>query len=368
MPTVLNLPSPASTVGGSSIPTHLRTYNSNSTLQFYVFHPNISITTKKFARLPIISCYYESNPSSTIPSPTNTTPNSSPPSQSETRTSVAGTIPPPIRKTRRRYRKQYPGEDKGISEEMRFVAMRLRNTNKTRRISESESDSSDKEIDEGVESHNNGESENNGSEVELSDNEDESSPRSSAAAASGDGGVSRGETWEPSVEGFVNYLVNSKLIFDTVERIVDDSTDVSYVYFRNTGLERSESISKDLEWFSQQDVLIPEPSKPGVTYANYLKELAEKSPPLFLCHFYNIYFSHIAGGQVITNEVSKRIFEGKKLEFSSWPGNEEELLRDVREKLNMLGEHWSRNEKTKCLVEARKAFRYLGHIVRLIIL
>lgn len=74
-------------------------------------------------------------------------------------------------------------------------------------------------------------------------------------------------------------------------------------YFRRTGLERAECISKDLEWFSQQGHVIPEPGNPGVTYANYLEELAEKTPRLFLSHFYNIYFSHIAGGQVIAKKV-----------------------------------------------------------------
>jgi hypothetical protein len=74
-------------------------------------------------------------------------------------------------------------------------------------------------------------------------------------------------------------------------------------YFRKTGLERSEGLGKDLEWLSQQGFVIPEPSNPGVSYAKYLEELAEKSAPLFLCHFYNIYFAHVAGGQVIARQV-----------------------------------------------------------------
>lgn len=75
-------------------------------------------------------------------------------------------------------------------------------------------------------------------------------------------------------------------------------------YFTKTGLERSEGLSKDLEWFSQQNVAIPKPSNAGISYSKYLEELAEKSAPLFLSHFYNIYFSHIAGGQLIVNRVS----------------------------------------------------------------
>lgn len=78
---------------------------------------------------------------------------------------------------------------------------------------------------------------------------------------------------------------------------------ITDAYFRNTGLERSEGLAKDLEWFREQDIEIPDASTSGVSYAKYLEELAERSAPLFLSHFYNIYFSHIAGGQVIARQV-----------------------------------------------------------------
>lgn len=230
-------------------------------------------------------------------------------------------------KKRKRYRKEYPGESKGITEEMRFVAMKLRN--------------------------------------------DKGSAKSSSADAgpsSSDEGAESGGGWEPSIEGFLKYLVDSKLVFETIERVVEDSSDVSYAYFRKTGLERSGSLAKDLEWFSQQGMVIPEPSNPGISYASYLKDLAETSAPLFLSHFYNVYFSHIAGGQVIAKQVVEKLLMGRQLEFFNWDGDEQEFLKEVREKLNRLGEHWSRDDKNKCLKEATKSFRYLGQIVRLIII
>nr|CAD1832258.1 unnamed protein product [Ananas comosus var. bracteatus] len=136
------------------------------------------------------------------------------------------------------------------------------------------------------------------------------------------------ESWRPSVEGFVKYLVDSKLVFDTVERIVDESSDVAYVYFRKT----------------------------------------ESSAPSFLCHFYNIYFAHINGGIPIGRKVCEKLFKGRELEFYKWDRNVQLLLKDVREKLNKLGEHWSREEKNRCLREAAKSFRYSGRLIRLIIL
>ncbi|KAK9270293.1 hypothetical protein L1049_025871 [Liquidambar formosana] len=273
-----------------------------------------------------------------------TTPSSSAPEAAEVATAaVTTTVNPPLMKKRKRYRKQYPGENEGITEEMRFVAMRLRNI-KGKYITKS------------------------GDDALYSSNDEEEEKEEEDNVVSSDGGGDDGGTWEPSMEGFLKYLVDSKLVFNTVERIVDKSDDVAYAYFRKTGLERSEGLSKDLEWFNQQDIVIPEPSTPGVSYAKYLEELAEKSAPLFLCHFYNIYFSHIAGGQVIARQVSEKLLEGRELEFYRWAGDVPELLKGVRDKLNILGEHWSRDEKNKCLREATKSFRFMGQIVRLIIL
>jgi hypothetical protein len=34
-------------------------------------------------------------------------------------------------------------------------------------------------------------------------------------------------TWQPNMEGFLKYLVDNKLVFDTVERIVDESSHVA---------------------------------------------------------------------------------------------------------------------------------------------
>ncbi|CAA6664984.1 unnamed protein product [Spirodela intermedia] len=177
-----------------------------------------------------------------------------------------------------------------------------------------------------------------------------------------------GETWKPSMEGFLKYLVDSKLIFETLERTVDRSDDVAYAFFRKTGLERSNCLSNDLDWFSGQGIVIPNPTSLGTTYAAYLNELAESSAPSFLCHFYNIYFAHATGGLAIGKQVSEKLLEDQDLEFYKWEEDVFELLQGTREKLNKLGEHWSRDEKNRCLREAAKCFRFLGQIVRLIIL
>ncbi|GMI90644.1 heme oxygenase 2 [Hibiscus trionum] len=257
---------------------------------------------------------------------------------SSTNSNMAGL---PVKKKRKRYRKQYPGESQGITEEMRFVAMRLRNIKGKKVASGSGSDT----------------------ETDTTQSEEEEDEKINE-----NGGDGEAETWSPTMEGFLKYLVDTRLVFNTIERIVDESDDVAYAYFRKTGLERSACLSKDLEWFSQRHFVVPEPSNPGVSYVTYLEELAEKSAPLFLSHFYNIYFSHIAGGEVIARKVSEQLLEGRELELYKWEGDVQESLKGVREKLNMLGEHWSRDDRNKSLKEAAKSFKFLGQIVRLIIL
>lgn len=172
--------------------------------------------------------------------------------------------------------------------------------------------------------------------------------------------------WEPTVEGYLKFLVDSKLVYDTLERIVVDAPVPYYAEFRNTGLERSESLAKDLEWFKQQGYPIPEPSAPGATYASYLEELAQKDPQAFICHFYNVYFAHSAGGRMIGKKVAEKILNKKELEFYKWDGDLRQLLQNVREKLNMVAESWTREEKNHCLEETEKSFKCSGEILRLI--
>lgn len=97
-----------------------------------------------------------------------------------------------------RYRKLYPGENEGITQEMRFVAMRLRNI-KGKYVHKNPSSSGS----------------------DMSDEEGGDDSRSSET----------GDTWIPTVKGFVNYLVDSKLVFDTIERVIDESDDVACEYF-----------------------------------------------------------------------------------------------------------------------------------------
>ncbi|XVE71448.1 hypothetical protein DITRI_Ditri10aG0151100 [Diplodiscus trichospermus] len=220
-----------------------------------------------------------------------------------------------------RPRKRYPGEAKGFVEEMRFVAMKLH--------TREQAQEGEKEVKEPEERQ-----------------------------------VGK---WEPSIDGYLKFLVDSKLVYDTLEGIIDKAAFPSYAEFRNTGLERSEKLAKDLQWFKEQGYAIPEPSSPGITYAEYLKELSEKDPQAFICHFYNIYFAHSAGGWMIGRKVAEKILDNKELDFYKWDGDLSQLLQNVRDKLNKVAESWTRDEKNHCLEETEKSFRHSGEILRLIL-
>jgi len=215
-------------------------------------------------------------------------------------------------------KKRYPGEGKGFVEEMRFVAMKLHTRDQAK--------------------------------------EGQKEPQGPPVAR-----------WEPSIDGYLRFLVDSKLVYDTLERIIDKPAFPQYAEFKGTGLERSEALAKDLEWFKEQGHSIPEPSSPGVSYALYLEELSEKDPQGFVCHFYNIYFAHTAGGRMIGKKVAEMILNSKELEFYKWNGELPQLLQSVREKLNMVAESWTREEKDHCLEETEKSFKFSGDILRLIL-
>ncbi|KAJ4917023.1 hypothetical protein Rs2_02573 [Raphanus sativus] len=215
-------------------------------------------------------------------------------------------------------KKRYPGESKGFVEEMRFVAMKLHTKEQAK-------------------------------EGEKETKSPEERPVS---------------LWEPTVDGYLRFLVDTKLVYDTLE---EEATSPTYAEFKNTGLERSEKLAIDLEWFKEQGYEIPKPTALGKTYSQYLKDLAEKDPQAFICHFYNIYFAHSAGGRMIGRKVAERILEGRELEFYKWDGELSQLLQNVREKLNKVAEEWTREEKNHCLEETDKSFKYSGEILRLIL-
>ena len=99
---------------------------------------------------------------------------------------------------------------------------------------------------------------------------------------------------------------------------------------------------------------------------SYLKELAAKDAPAFLCHWYNVYFAHTAGGRMIGTKVAKDLLGGASLAFYEWEGDLATHMSTVRDAINAVAEGWSRAEKDACLAETELSFKYSGELLRLI--
>jgi heme oxygenase len=123
---------------------------------------------------------------------------------------------------------------------------------------------------------------------------------------------------------------------------------------------------------SEYGVVPPEPKAdgPGHTYASFLTALAKDDAPAFICHYYNFYFAHTAGGRMIGSKVSSEILGGKSLAFYEYPkakdGDVAELLDAVRASINSLAEQWDEPQKSRCLEETASSFKWSGQLLRLI--
>ncbi|EIE20258.1 heme oxygenase-like protein [Coccomyxa subellipsoidea C-169] len=177
------------------------------------------------------------------------------------------------------------------------------------------------------------------------------------------------KAWEPTRVGYLRFLAESKEVYETLENIVAEASFPEYARFQNTGLERSAGLSEDIAWMQQEYSLAPvqlSEDGPGRAYSSLLKELARDCPPKFLCHFYNVYFAHTAGGRMIGTKVASMILDSRELQFYKYEGDFRAKLDEVRAQLNAVAEGWTREEKDSCLEETQKSFKYSGGLLRTI--
>jgi heme oxygenase len=176
----------------------------------------------------------------------------------------------------------------------------------------------------------------------------------------------RNKPWAPTLKGYLQFLAESKVVYETFEDVLKDERHPEYVKFQNTGLERSQALSDDIAWYTQQFDL-PQPvitdSGPGMQYAKHLREIAADDPQDFVCHFYNYYFAHTAGGRMIGKNLANSLLAGKELKFYQYDGDVNQLLDTVRANLNDLAESWTREQKDHCLQETADAFKWSGKVM-----
>jgi hypothetical protein len=123
------------------------------------------------------------------------------------------------------------------------------------------------------------------------------------------------EAREPYVttrSDYLQFLVDSKHVYEALEEIVDNKPDLEI--FRNTGLERTQALETDIAFLMKEyDLERPAVGPAGLEYASKLKSI--RSIPEFMCHYYNFYFAHTAGGRMIGKQMSSLLLDKKTLEF-----------------------------------------------------
>ena len=171
--------------------------------------------------------------------------------------------------------------------------------------------------------------------------------------------------WEPSRMNYLQFLVDSLQVYETLESIAQDRAE--FASLRGTGLERSAALRKDIDWMCSYDPSLVAPPACGVagsTYAEFLRRVADESVPRFMCHYYNHYFAHTAGGRMIGKRMAEVLLEGKVLHFYQWDKDVKGLLDGVRDSIDLMALQWSDEQKQECLEETAACFRFgVSHLL-----
>lgn len=170
------------------------------------------------------------------------------------------------------------------------------------------------------------------------------------------------EKYTPTHADYAKFLVDSQHIYMAFEDVVNELDELSV--FRNTGLERVDALEQDVEFMiSEYKEEKPAVGHPGLSYAEEIRAFGkEKKIPEFMCHFYNFYFAHTAGGRMIGKQMSALLLEKKTLEFYKWDGDLNEIKAKVKNDIEEMVSHWSREQKDACVNETAGAFRGGGMI------
>ena len=174
--------------------------------------------------------------------------------------------------------------------------------------------------------------------------------------------------WEPGRTHYMQFLVDSLLVYETMDKVVAKYPQLEK--FRNTGLERAEALKEDLKWLCSFDksLSVPQIGEGGLKYAAFLESLAvtEAGLPKFMCHYYNHYFAHTAGGRMIGKKMADALLDGNTLKFYQWEGTKDvrELLDAVRVSMDGMANTWSEAQKKECLEETAACFKYGGMLMQ----
>lgn len=169
--------------------------------------------------------------------------------------------------------------------------------------------------------------------------------------------------WEPSRGNYLQFLVDSLEVYRAIDDIVEGDPRLSAL--RNTGLERSKALQEDIKWMLEYDKTLQSLTcgENGRAYASFLKQISKESIPKFICHYYNHYFAHTAGGRMIGKKMADKLLGGSVLKFYEWEGDVKVLLDNTRKSIDAMAATWSQQEKQACLEETAACFKFGGSLM-----
>jgi heme oxygenase (biliverdin-producing, ferredoxin) len=173
------------------------------------------------------------------------------------------------------------------------------------------------------------------------------------------------DAWLPSHADFMQFLADSLCVYTYFEQelTAGEHPNAMFGRFANTGLERVDAIKADMAYLNGLGVPTAQPTAAATRYVEYMKNLEKERPESVLCHWYNYYFAHSAGGRMIGRMMQDKLFDGRKFAFYEWDADVKQLLAPVRESIDAVASEWSRDVKDDCIKETGLAFGYSGTIL-----
>jgi len=124
------------------------------------------------------------------------------------------------------------------------------------------------------------------------------------------------EPYVPTIQDYLQFLVDSKHVYEALEVAVNSRSELALL--RCTGLERSVPLEQDILFITQEyGISRPSVGDMGKQYSSKIQLIVADGSniPEFICHYYNFYFAHLAGGRMIGKKMSSLLLNNKTLEF-----------------------------------------------------
>lgn len=166
---------------------------------------------------------------------------------------------------------------------------------------------------------------------------------------------------------YLHFLVDSQSVYQAFEDVVNmPELHPELEPFVNTKLERTQGLEQDITFMCNEYKLErPQVGEMGKSYAEQIRKIGNKGKeaiPEFICHYYNYYFAHTAGGRMIGKQMAALLLDKKTLEFYKWDGDLNEIKGKVRQSIEDLANTWTREQKDMCVEATMDAFRGGGGI------